>query len=329
MATKEPVFTPSHPFAEIFALHDGEPLWQLADQIKDNGLREPCVLLNAQMLDGRRRERACLRAGVKPKYRKFGSRPSDGKDALEFVIDMNLHRRHLGPGERALAAAKYATAKAGRPKSAKNIEETASGKPPQFEEVLPEATNREAAEQFEVTEAQVQRGKVVEGQGTPALQAAVLDGTLSVSDAARVATEPPKVQDAAVQAVRDGEARTATAAIREQEDEKPLLDELDQPVPGNLKEVFEKAKDFQGIVNQLNAINRKLKELVGHPAGAMMRLQQAEIDLKHLKQTVKFDAPYCVCPLCHGKKNKPNCACKGRGWLNKASYENIPTESRI
>src|SRR5262249_35375348 len=46
--------------------------------------------------------------------------------------------------------------------------------------------------------------KVVE-QGTPELVGAVNDGTLSVSDAARVADQPTKVQNKAIDAVRSGE----------------------------------------------------------------------------------------------------------------------------
>ena len=102
--------TPVHDYAAIFPLTEGQPLWDLSDRIKLNGLREPIVLLDGKILDGRRRELGCLRAGVDPKYRKFGSRKEDGNDPLEFVIDLNLHRRHLGEGDRALAAARYATA---------------------------------------------------------------------------------------------------------------------------------------------------------------------------------------------------------------------------
>src|SRR5262245_29327156 len=108
-----PETTPPHEYAEIFPLAEGEPLWKLSDSIKKNKQRDPCVTLHGKMLDGRRRELACIRAGVKCKYRKFGSRETDGDDPLEFVFDANYHRRHLGEGDRALAAARYATAKQG------------------------------------------------------------------------------------------------------------------------------------------------------------------------------------------------------------------------
>ena len=144
-------FTPAHEYAEIFSLHeDGIP--DLAKRIKANGLREPIVRLDGKTLDGRRRERACAYAGVKPNYREFGSKKSDGDDPLEFVIDINLHRRHLGDGERILAAARYATAKAGR--IGKN---TKTAQPEPFNGSADHApattdaprTNQEAAEKFD------------------------------------------------------------------------------------------------------------------------------------------------------------------------------------
>jgi hypothetical protein len=117
------------------------------------------------------------------------------------------------------------------------------------------------------------------------------------------------------------------------ENSKPeeLTDQVGQSVPPGLASVFEKAKDFKEIINQLNAINRKLEELHKHPAGQRLRLQDAQIDLKNLKETVRFDAPYAVCPICKGipKNRKANCPCKNLGWLIEGSYKNLPQECRV
>lgn len=211
--------TPAHEYAEIFSLHEGQSLYDLADRIKANGLREPIVLLDGKVLDGRRRERACLRAGVEPRYRDFGSQESDGADPLEFVIDLNLHRRHLGDGERQLAAARYATAKRGRESTSpkKDVISQVDKLPETTQEQTPPAktqTRRAAAERFNVSEQAVDRGKVVISGGTESLREAVANDEITVSDAARVAKESPEVQDQAVEDVRQGKARTATGAVR-------------------------------------------------------------------------------------------------------------------
>ncbi len=202
MATGPKPGTDAHEYASIFPLVEGQPLWELADRIKLNGLREPIVVLDGKILDGRRRELACIRAEVAPAYREFGSRKEDGDDPLEFVIDTNLHRRHLGEGDRALAAARYATAKTGKPKKISS----------QLEKITP--TNAAAADKFDTTIANISRAKKVLSNGTPELQDAVSEGVVSVSDAAKVAAKPAEVQNEAVEAVRDGKARSAESAAK-------------------------------------------------------------------------------------------------------------------
>jgi hypothetical protein len=111
---------------------------------------------------------------------------------------------------------------------------------------------------------------------------------------------------------------------------EPLFDSLDMPVAPGLVPVFRKAREFQDIVNQLNAINRQLGELHKHAAGARLNLQAAQIDLSNLKEGVSSAMPYAVCPVCKGiaKTGKLNCPCKERGWLDKTSYHALPQEFR-
>lgn len=115
-----------------------------------------------------------------------------------------------------------------------------------------------------------------------------------------------------------------------EETPEPVQDDIEQEVPDHLLSVFEKVADFKTIISQLGKVGKELKDVAQHPAGAMLRLQQAEVDLKNLKRTVRFDRPFCVCPVCKGlpKGRKANCPCKARGWLNEASYENLPSEYR-
>ena len=104
---------PPSPVAEIFPLRDDASLDELTKSIAEQGLKEEIVLYCGQVLDGRRRQIACLRAKVKPLYRDFGSKATDGFDPVNFAFHVNYHRRDdLTKAEKALAAAKFGNMKA-------------------------------------------------------------------------------------------------------------------------------------------------------------------------------------------------------------------------
>jgi hypothetical protein len=81
---------PFHPLADLFPLLQAVEFDELVADIKANGLREPIVLYQGQVLDGRNRYRACEAADVEPHFRKY-----DGDDPLAYVTSLNLHRRNL------------------------------------------------------------------------------------------------------------------------------------------------------------------------------------------------------------------------------------------
>ena len=72
------------------------------EDVRQNGLREPISLLNGKILDGRNRYRACQEAKVEPHFKELNGQGSP----MDFVLSMNLHRRHLNESQRALVGAK-------------------------------------------------------------------------------------------------------------------------------------------------------------------------------------------------------------------------------
>jgi N6-adenosine-specific RNA methylase IME4 len=201
-----------HRLAGIFPPMEGEAFDALVASIKAHGLREPIVTFEDKILDGRHRELACTAAGVVPVYVPFC-----GDDPVAFVVDANLHRRHLDESQRANVAAKLATLKLGANQHSEG---------PSIEE---------ASRLLNVGHASVERAKAVQRDGAPELQHAVERGQISVSAAAEIATESPEQQREVVARGKE-EILAAAKAIRARRAEQrhaERIEKLAQMAEGN------------------------------------------------------------------------------------------------
>ncbi len=99
----DPATVKFHPAAEMFPLLEGAELEALVEDIRANGLREP-IKLNGEGLglDGRNRLRACGLAGVEPRYETWTGPGSE----IEYILSVNMRRRHMNESQRAMVAAK-------------------------------------------------------------------------------------------------------------------------------------------------------------------------------------------------------------------------------
>ena len=98
-----------HPLADIFPLIGGAEFESLAADILANGVLEPIVIYEGQILDGRNRYRAAMSVGVDCPKEEY-----TGTDPAGYVVSLNIHRRHLTESQRAMSAAKLANMGAGR-----------------------------------------------------------------------------------------------------------------------------------------------------------------------------------------------------------------------
>ena len=95
------------------SFHGEEEFTQLVESIKTEGLLEPIVIWQGKIVDGRHRHLACKEARVQPEYTYL---PDDWsfEKVKSRVVALNVLRRHLTKGQRALAAAALANMSVGR-----------------------------------------------------------------------------------------------------------------------------------------------------------------------------------------------------------------------
>lgn len=173
-----------HPAAELFPVMDEAAFAALVADIAAHGQREPILLHNGQVIDGRHRLRACEQLGIEPLVNDVSA---DG-DPFGLVVSLNLHRRHLTESQRAMVAAKLANMPQS-PGINQHTEVTAN---------LPGAalTQAAAGELLNVSERTVRAASRVHAHGTAELVAAVESGEMAVSTAAQLAHLPAADQRA-------------------------------------------------------------------------------------------------------------------------------------
>ena len=198
-----------HPYSLMWPICDDDSLTELRDGIKEHQQFVPAVVYEGMLLDGNRRKLAAEAAGKKFLVRDFGSRAEDGDDPLEYAYQVNRNRRANMTRQQLIdAAMKYADFKVGDHQYLGKKEGLPAGKPSKSPK-----TRKEAAAKFGVTEREIDRGRAVADKGVPELLAVLADETVSLTDAASIASEPPEVQRAAVAAVVKGEVKTLAKAV--------------------------------------------------------------------------------------------------------------------
>jgi len=201
---------PVFPAADLFPMLDGDALHELAEDIKANGQKEPLVIALVDgvwtLVDGRNRREACRLAGVEPTYRELGD-----EDPTAFILSVNIHRRHMTKGQRAMAVAcMYPDKQQGKKATSVRITEVGGGylshartvyahAPELVQLVLAGGEPLDAA--YKVAKARREAEKTeLEKLGDlrkkhPALAVMVEEDSLALDDAVRVAKLPQKYAD--------------------------------------------------------------------------------------------------------------------------------------
>lgn len=89
-----------HEIASIFPMMDDAAFDDLCADISEQGQLDPIWLHEGKILDGRNRYKACNKLGIEPAFREWQGAGSP----INFVLSLNLHRRHLTSSQKAVVA---------------------------------------------------------------------------------------------------------------------------------------------------------------------------------------------------------------------------------
>lgn len=166
-----------HPCANLFPMLNDDDLQMLADDIEQNGQREPIVFWGRWILDGRNRLRACQLKGIKCKTVDLSD---EIDDPLAYVISANLHRRQLSSSQRAIIAGQLCNLKPGQVGNGRRV----GG------QNCPSTSD--AAKSFNISTTSVKTAKVVLRSQDKELIADVKEGRSSVNRAAKRVRRPQR-----------------------------------------------------------------------------------------------------------------------------------------
>lgn len=169
-----------HPLANTFPLLEGDAFAELIDDIRANGLNDPVIIYEGQILDGRNRWRACQFLGIPHREKQY-----KGEDAAAFVWSSNAVRRQLTPAQRAMAATKIANVKNGGDRKTDQSAARQSDA----------RTISDAAEMAKVGKRSILRANKVIKNAVPGVVAAVESGELALSPAERLSEKPKAEQE--------------------------------------------------------------------------------------------------------------------------------------
>lgn len=267
-----------HPIAEIFPIMGEDEIQALAADIKKNGCRQEILIHEDKILDGRNRYRACKIAGVDPVFRRF-----TGKDPLQFVLSLNLHRRHLDTSQRAMVAAKISNLEKGNFSKSANLHISPISQPT-------------AAKKMDVS-------------------------TRSVATAKEVLKSAPAAEVAAIE--RGEKTVSAVAKeLKEKKTPTMETDATGIEIPKEIQMEWDRAKSIDGLIREISKIRNIAATAMKDRDPVWVEVnQQLLIDLDEVKRFMKGVIPYAICPYCQGHGRKACTHCKKRGFVSKYFFE--------
>ena len=178
-----PAVLDDHPVVALFPLmpENGPEFGQLTEDLRAHGLPQPIVQHEGLIVDGRNRYRACRHASVEPRFVE-----REGESPTAYVLSLNLQRRHLTDGQRAMLPVDALPLFEAEARARQGRRTDLHGDPPTSGQVCPEVQRPrdQAAALTHISGRTVQTAKAIK-EKAPDLAEQVNVGTMSVHRADR------------------------------------------------------------------------------------------------------------------------------------------------
>jgi len=173
---------------------------QLIEDIRENGQRVEIVKIGEEIVDGRKRFRACELLGIEPRVIDLS-----GQDPEQVSYSLNILRTHYTSGQRAMFAARRAKLLKGYRK-------------PDISQKGEVVTQARAAQEAGVSVSKIAAAKRIRREGAPEVTAAVEAGRLSLHSAEEIVTsvpiqEQPAIVDRVIKAAQGKRKQTPAKVL--------------------------------------------------------------------------------------------------------------------
>lgn len=205
----------THEAADAFPLMEGLEFDALVDDIRKHGQQEPILVIRRKkgdlVIDGRNRLRACLEAGVTPRFQPYRG-AKDMLAIIAIVRSKNARRRHLSAARLAFIAGKLINlerAHGAKRRISTQNNDAGRAMAASLDSDVRGKSSEIMAREFGVSKSSVERAAVVDRLGTPELKRAIEEGNVAISTAEELARLPENDQRAVL-----AEAQGSPRAIR-------------------------------------------------------------------------------------------------------------------
>lgn len=195
-----------HPAANIFRVMDKDEFERLKADIKANGLREAIWTYNGKIIDGRHRFEACEELNIAPTFREWNGQGS----LIQFVVSLNLSRRHLDSSQRAALSIKIRRLMEDEARERQGARNDISQK---FDGSCAGKASEVVANLFGTNHQYVSAAKKLEIVA-PELLELVAEGAIKIPHAVELSQMSEDEQEEILDIIESGEAKTPKAAQR-------------------------------------------------------------------------------------------------------------------